>query len=137
MSVLRGLIVAVVGLVLAGCGDAVTGTWNLDVDKALAQAEKAMEGEHGMGAEMARSVMRSMVESADITLEMRADKTFTLSGTIGPRRFSMSGTWEKVEGGYRMVPDDAGAAVTARIEGGLLVIAPRGSGDPPMYLRKA
>ncbi len=136
MSVLRGLVVAILGLVLVGCGDAVTGTWKLDVDKTLARAEEMMAGESGMGAEMARSMMKSMFESANITLEMRGDKTFTLSGAMGPRQFSMTGTWEKVEGGYRMTPEDGGAAVTARIENGLLVIAPGGSSSPPMYLKK-
>lgn len=137
MSVLRGLVVAIFGLALVGCGDAVTGTWKLDVDKTLAQAEEMMAGESGMGAEMAKNMMKSMFESANITLEMRGDKTFTPSGRMGPQQYSMNGTWEKVDGGYRMTPEDGTSPVIARIEKGMLVIAPKGSNDPPMYLKKA
>ncbi len=136
MSVLRAIALLGLSVVLIGCGDAAVGSWELDAEKTIALFEESAKEEEG--GEMMLAIMKPMLESAKVEIEMRGDKTFTATSKFGPQNDSIEGTWKKVDGGYELKPNDANEqTMTAEIKSGRMLLAPPGAQDgPTLYLKK-
>ena len=144
MSWLRAVCVGLLGVSLAGlggCGGSVTGTWELDKDKTITQAEKSLEKEMkdaGPARDLASTMLKKSIESSTITLTLRADNTFKADGTFGPTPLSIEGKWKKVKDVYELTPDDLGSVMNLRQQGGGLILEASGgsSRGPAMYLKR-
>jgi hypothetical protein len=86
------LSIATVAMV-AACGSkdsSPVGTYVIVKDKALTEALEAMAGHDS--PELAAAKVKEMLEALEMTLVLKADKTFSVTGNMGGK-FEASGTW--------------------------------------------
>ncbi|OHB76707.1 MAG: hypothetical protein A2Z34_05510 [Planctomycetes bacterium RBG_16_59_8] len=95
------MLVAVIAIMGCGKGDPTNpvGSWNLDASAAMNEAKKAPEYEKQMkeGGEAAAAMMKMMEEmfkTMKMTLDIKADNSFTVTMEAMGKKSSAKGTWK-------------------------------------------
>lgn len=141
--VVKVAVLAAFCAVLAACGgSSPEGQWSLDKEKTKNSVQTAIKKQMeeregpGMEEEMMTGMLDAMMEAMNITMDVRADNTFTASVPMGP---SLTGTWTRDGDKVTFKPSQEGEeAMVATLNGDELVLSPPDDElpDARLYLKR-
>ncbi|MEZ6317261.1 MAG: hypothetical protein R3B49_00710 [Phycisphaerales bacterium] len=142
---------AAVAMVLGGCGkDPHVGSWTLDKVAFETQVRQAMKDQMAsqaggddqaaaaaaMMAGLMDSMVTKMVENTNLSMDIKADGTFHVSGTMGGEAPEDSdGTWKASGGTITMNIKDKPPATGNIRDGSLYLKMPEGGDGPAVELK--